>query len=95
MTPLPVGEQLRKELLDRGISLTGIRLNANSEPMESAMQDLLRQALRDGREERAVLNAEAQTALSQRMVTATWAVAFASGVLILTSIVQIIAMLRR
>jgi uncharacterized protein YfaQ (DUF2300 family) len=90
---LPTGDALTKELSDRNISTAGLARNMNGAPMETAMQEVLLQVLRDERDERAVSSAEALTGLTGKLVTATWAVAIASGALILVSIAQIVVML--
>lgn len=59
------------------------------------MQELLLAALRDEREERALTNAEALTRFTGKLVAATWAVAIASGALILAAVAQIVLTLTR
>ena len=95
MPTLPQGEELKKALRDRGIATDGLEKNANYQPFEAAMQERLLEVMRDERDERAVKNAEALTRFTRKLVTATWAVALASGALILTSIAQILIMLGR
>jgi hypothetical protein len=86
---------LQKALDDRRISTHGLRRNANGGPMETDMQELLLAALRDEREERALANAEVLTRFTGKLVMATWAVAIASGALILATVMQVILTLMR
>jgi hypothetical protein len=94
-TRLPTGQELQKALDDRGISTHGLRRNANGAPMETDMQEILLAAIRDEREERALANAEALTRFTGKLVAATWAVAIASGALILATVAQIVLTLTR
>lgn len=95
MPRLPQGNDLIKALADRGISIDGLQKNANYQTFEAAMQERLLDVMRDEREERALSNAEALTRFTRNLVKATWAVAIASGALILTSGAQIALMLTR
>ena len=47
----PTGDELRKELEERKLSTLGLPRNANGAPMETAMQSLLAEHLRDERDE--------------------------------------------
>lgn len=95
MPKLPQGDHLKQAMADRGISTDGLAKNANFQPLEAAMQERLLGVMRDEREERALSNAEALTKFTRSLVKATWAVAIASGALILTSLAQIVLMLVR
>lgn len=95
MSTLPQGAKLKQALADRGISVDGLEKNANFAPFETAMQQRLLEVMRDEREERAIANAEVLTQLTGRLVSATWAVAIASGALIVTSLVQIFVLFSR
>lgn len=63
--------------------------------METDMQELLVAAIRDEREERALANAEALTTFTRKLVMATWAVAIASGALILATVTQVVLTLTK
>ncbi len=58
---LPQGNELKKAMADRGISIDGLQKNANYQPFEAAMQERLLDVMRDEREERALSNTEALT----------------------------------
>jgi hypothetical protein len=92
---LPIGPELKKALDDRGISTNGLPRNANGAPMETAMQELLLGALREERENRALKNAEILTKFTGKLVMATWAVAIASGALILATVAQVVLTLTK
>jgi hypothetical protein len=92
---LPQGDELKKEMTDRGISIDGLEKNANYQPFEAAMQERLLDVMRDERDERALLNAEALTRFTRSLVIATWAVAIASAALIFASVAQIVIALER
>jgi hypothetical protein len=94
MRTLPRGEELRKALRDRGLATDGLPKNANYAPLETAMQGLLLDSLRDERDECALETQKALARFTGKLVRATWAVAFASGALIVASIVQVIVMLK-
>jgi hypothetical protein len=95
MLTLPQGANLDKALADRGISVDGLEKNANFKPFETAKQERLLEIMRHESDERAIANAEILTQLTGKLVTATWAVALASGALIVASIVQIFVLISR
>jgi hypothetical protein len=92
---LLIGQELPKAARERGISTDELPRNAMGGVLESALQERFLEVLRDERDERAVENAEALTSFTRKLVRATWAVAIASGALIVTGVVQITVMLRK
>jgi hypothetical protein len=95
MQKLPQGAELKEALAGRGISTDGLQKNALHTTFEAAMQERLLDVMRDERDERALSNAEALTRFTRNLVRATWAVALASGALILASIIQIVMLARK